>query len=74
VNFPAAWRARRPGALVPPSKDQRKTMPAALQVFVAKWRNRIEASLGEITDLMELTRHGARPTGACSPGPQRPTA
>jgi hypothetical protein len=45
--------------LVPPAKDQRKTMPAILQKVIAEWRNRVEATFGEITDLMELARHGA---------------
>ena len=29
------------------------------QEIIATWRNRIEASFGEITDLMDLARHGA---------------
>ncbi|MGA3152655.1 MAG: hypothetical protein ACLPN6_19435 [Streptosporangiaceae bacterium] len=27
---------------------------------IAEWRNRVETSLAEITDRMELARHGAR--------------
>jgi hypothetical protein len=34
-------------------------MPPILQKVIAEWRNRVEASFGEITDLMALTRHGA---------------
>jgi hypothetical protein len=34
-------------------------MPATLLKVIAKWRNRIEATFGEITDRMELARHGA---------------
>jgi hypothetical protein len=34
-------------------------MPPALQKIIAEWHNRIEATFGEITDLMELARHGA---------------
>jgi hypothetical protein len=34
-------------------------MPGALQKVIAEWRNRVEASFGEITDRMELARHGA---------------
>ena len=30
-----------------------------MQKVIAQWRNRIEASFGEITDLMGLARHGA---------------
>ena len=42
-----------------PAKNQRASMPAILQKVIAQWRNRIEATFGEITDLMELARHGA---------------
>ncbi|HEV3294851.1 MAG TPA: hypothetical protein VG123_38210 [Streptosporangiaceae bacterium] len=35
------------------------SMPAILQKVIAQWCNRIEASFGEITDLMGLPRHGA---------------
>ncbi len=44
----------------PPTEDQRKTVPAARQE-IAVWRNRFEASFGEITDLTELARHIAHP-------------
>ena len=44
---------------VPPAKDQRKQMPSILQKVIAEWRNRIETTFGEITDRMELARHGA---------------
>jgi hypothetical protein len=57
--FAAAQAARGTAVLVPPAKDQRKTMPAILQKVIAEWRNRVEATFGEITDLMELARHGA---------------
>ena len=45
--------------LVPPAKDQRQQMPPTLQKIIAEWRNRIETTFGEITDQMELARHGA---------------
>ena len=45
--------------LVPPAKDQRASMPAIVLTVIARWRNRIEATFGEITDQMELARHGA---------------
>ncbi|MGH8900902.1 MAG: hypothetical protein ACRDYA_04280 [Egibacteraceae bacterium] len=51
--------------LIPPTKAQRKTMPKMLQRIIAEWRNRVETSLGEITDLMELARHGAHTFGVC---------
>jgi hypothetical protein len=57
--FAAQLAAQGTAVLVPPTKGQRKTMPAILQWIIAEWRNRVEASFGEITDLMELARHGA---------------
>jgi len=44
--------------LVPPAKDQRGRMPTMLLQVIAQWRNRIEVTFGEITDRMELSRHG----------------
>jgi hypothetical protein len=44
--------------LVPPGKDQRASMPAILLKVIAQWRNHIEATFGEITDQMQLARHG----------------
>jgi hypothetical protein len=35
-------------------------MPKPVQRLIAKFRNRVEASLKEITDQMELARHGSR--------------
>src|SRR5216683_2635286 len=49
--------------LVPPTKNQRRTMPLILQKVIAEWRNRVEATFGEITDQMELARHGAHTFG-----------
>ena len=34
-------------------------MPSILRKIIAQCRNRIEATFGEITDQMELARHGA---------------
>jgi hypothetical protein len=45
--------------LVPPTKKQRRSMPATLQKIIAEWRNRIETTFGELTDTMDLARHGA---------------
>lgn len=45
--------------VIPPTKKQRKTMPKRLQKIIAEWRNRVETTFGEITDRMELARHGA---------------
>jgi hypothetical protein len=45
--------------VVPPGKGQRAAMPPILLKVIAEWRNRIEATFSEITDRMELARHGA---------------
>ncbi|MCO5309410.1 MAG: hypothetical protein M9891_08985 [Austwickia sp.] len=34
-------------------------MAPALQAVIATWRNRIETTFAELTDQMELARHGA---------------
>jgi hypothetical protein len=72
--FAAAQAARGTAVLVPPAKDQRASMPAALLLtIIARWRNRIETSFGEITEQMGLTCTAPIPSGACSPEPQRPS-
>jgi hypothetical protein len=58
-GFAAAQAARGTAVLVPPGKAQRAAMPAILQKVIAGWRNRIETTFSEITDHMELARHGA---------------
>jgi hypothetical protein len=58
-GFAAAQAARGTAVLVPPGKAQRAAMPAILQKVIAEWRNRIETTFSEITDHMELARHGA---------------
>lgn len=45
--------------LVPPTRTQRKTMSSGLLKVIAEWRNRVETTFFEITDTMELARHGA---------------
>jgi Transposase DDE domain len=57
--FAAAQAARGTAVLVPPDKKQRTAMPSALLKVIAEWRNRIETTFSEITDHMELARHGA---------------
>jgi hypothetical protein len=34
-------------------------MPPVLRKIIAEWRNRIETTFKEITEQMELARHGA---------------
>jgi hypothetical protein len=57
--FAARLAARGTAVLVPPAKNQRASMPAILLTVIARWRNRIETTFSEITDRMELARHGA---------------
>jgi Transposase DDE domain len=57
--FAAGQAARGTAVLVPPAKGQRASMPAILQKVIAEWRNRVETTFQEITDQMELARHGA---------------
>jgi hypothetical protein len=57
--FAAAQAARGTAALVPPGKKQRAAMPSRLLKAIAEWRNRTETTSSEITDRMELARHGA---------------
>jgi hypothetical protein len=57
--FAASQAARGTAVLVPPDKRQRASMPSILQKIIAEWRNRIETTFSEITDRMELARHGA---------------
>jgi hypothetical protein len=57
--FAARQAARGTAVLLPPAKGQRQAMPPILQKIIAEWRNRIETTFGEITELMGLARHGA---------------
>jgi hypothetical protein len=57
--FAASQAARGTAVLVPPGKGQRAAMPSILLKVIAEWRNRIETTFSEITDHMELARHGA---------------
>lgn len=57
--FAAAQAARGTAVLVPPGKEQRAAMASSLRKVIAEWRNRIETTFSEITDRMELARHGA---------------
>jgi hypothetical protein len=59
-GFAAARAARGTAVLVPPGRKEPDAMPSALLKVIAEWRNRIETTFSEITDRMELARHGAR--------------
>jgi hypothetical protein len=58
-DFAARLGAAGTAVLVPPGKKHRAAMPSALLKVIAEWRNRIETTFSEITDQMELARHGA---------------
>jgi len=58
-GFAATQAARGTAVLVPPRKTVRAQMPGWLRKVIACWRNRVEITFGELTDRMELARHGA---------------
>jgi Transposase DDE domain len=57
--FTAGQAARGTAVLLPPAKGKRHQMPPVLRKIIAEWRNRIETTFQEVTDQMELARHGA---------------
>ncbi len=58
-RFAAEMAAGGIEVIIPPTRAQRATMPRTLQRLIARLRNRVETSFKEITDQMELARHGA---------------
>jgi len=46
--------------ITPPARVQRQAMPENPQRLIARFRNRVQTSVKEITGQMELARHGAR--------------
>ena len=58
-RFTAEMAAAGIDVLIPPARAQRQAMPKTLQRLIARLRNRVETSFKEITDQMELARHGA---------------
>jgi hypothetical protein len=58
-RFAAEMAAAGIDVIIPPTRAQRQTMPKTLQRLIARLRNRVETSFKEITDQMELARHGA---------------
>src|SRR4051812_1351009 len=57
--FAATQTERGTAVLTPPTKTQRARMPSWLRKVITCWRNRVETTFGELTDRMELARHGA---------------
>ena len=58
-RFAAEMASAEIEVIIPPARAQRQTMPKTLQRLIARLRNRVETSFKEITDQMELARHGA---------------
>jgi Transposase DDE domain len=58
--FAAALQAQRITLLTPPTKAERKTMPAALQRFIADHRGRIESTYNTLKDQLHLEHHRAK--------------
>ena len=58
----AAQRARGTQVVYAHSRAERRTLPAAVRRPVAALRNRIETTIGELTDVdrLRLARHGAK--------------
>jgi hypothetical protein len=59
IRFAAEMASGGIDVIIPPTRKQRTTMPKTLQRLIARLRNRVETSFKEITDQMDLARHGA---------------
>jgi hypothetical protein len=56
----AAHRARGTRTVTTPGRAQRRALPAAARRPIARLRNRIETTIGELTEQLRLARHGAK--------------
>ncbi len=59
IRFAAEMASTGIDVIIPPTRKQRTAMPQTLQRLIARLRNRVETSFKEITDQMDLARHGA---------------
>jgi hypothetical protein len=59
-EWAAPYQQRGVRAVLAPGRAERRAIPVALRRPVAALRNRVETSLGEITDRLGLARHGAK--------------
>ena len=57
--FAAEQATAATSVIVPPRRTQRASTPTWLLTVIACWRNRVETTFAELTDHMELARHGA---------------
>jgi hypothetical protein len=55
-----AQGARGTRVVLMPGRTERRLLPAAVRRPVAVLRNRIETTIGELTERLGLARHGAR--------------
>lgn len=56
----AAHRARGTRVVHTPGREERRTLPPAVRRPVAALRNRVETTIGELTETLGLARHGAK--------------
>ena len=56
----AGHRARGTWVVTAPGRAQRRALPAAVRRPIARLRNRIETTIGELTEQLRLARHGAK--------------
>ena len=61
IRFAAEMASGGIDVIIPPTRKQRATMPKTVQRLIARLRNRVETSFKEITDQMDLARHGEQP-------------
>ena len=59
-TWAAAHRARGTRVVYAPGRAERQALPAAMRRPVAALRNRVETTIGELTELLGLARHGAK--------------
>jgi hypothetical protein len=56
----AAQRARGTAVVTTPGRAERRALPAAVRRPVAVLRNRVETTIGELTEALGLARHRAK--------------
>jgi hypothetical protein len=56
----AAQRARGTAVVTTPGRAERRALPAAVRRPVAALRNRVETTIGELTEALGLARHRAK--------------
>jgi hypothetical protein len=59
-GWAAAQRRRGTRVVTTPGRAERRRLPLAVRRPVARLRNRIETTTGELTEQLGLTRHGAK--------------